>query len=67
MERTRVSKDGARGEMDEDTYGFIELLPDTNGLVVRAGHDELAGIADSQRPYLSVVSIEFLNVLELRG
>ena len=55
------------GEEVSWTYRLIQFLPDADGLVVRAGHDELAGIADSQRPYLSVVSIEFLNVLELRG
>ena len=48
------------------TYRFIQFLPDTDGLVMRTGHDELAGIANSQRPDLSVVPIEFLDVFELR-
>ena len=48
------------------TYRLIQFLPDTDGLVVRAGHDELAGIADSQCPDFSMMSVKFLNVLELR-
>ena len=46
-------------------HWFVELLPDTDRLVVRAGDDELAVVAHSERPHFAVVAFQFLDVLEL--
>lgn len=46
-------------------YRFVELLPDTDGLVMRTCHHKIAVMADGQRPYLAVMAVEFLYVLKL--
>lgn len=46
-------------------YRLIELLPDTDRLVVRAGDNELAVMADGESPNLAVVTFQLLDVLEL--
>ena len=48
------------------THWFVEFFPNSNGLVVRARHYEIGMVANSQRPNLVVVTIKFLNILELR-
>ena len=44
---------------------LVELLPDADQLVVRAGDDELAVVADGERPDFAVVALQLLDVLEL--
>ena len=44
---------------------LVELFPDADGFVVRAGDDELAVVADGKRPDFAVVTLELLNVFEL--
>ncbi len=46
-------------------YGFIKLLPYSNGLVVRPCHNEIGKIADGEGPNFTVVSLKLLNVLKL--
>ena len=60
------SRNDSTGDGVSWTYRLIQFLPDTDGLIVRTGHYELAGIADGQCPDLSMMSVKFLNVLELR-
>ena len=44
---------------------LIELLPNADGFVVRAGDDELAVVADGKRPDFAVMTLELLDVFEL--
>jgi hypothetical protein len=46
-------------------YRFVELLPYSNGLVVRPCHDEIGEIADSECPNFAVVALKLLDVLKL--
>ena len=46
-------------------YRFIELLPDSNRLVVRPCHDEIGEIADSECPNFAVMALKLLDVLKL--
>ena len=46
-------------------YRFIELLPYSNGLVVRPCHDEIGKIADSECPNFAVMTLKLLDVLKL--
>ena len=52
--------------MDISAHRLVELLPDADGLVVRASDDELAVIAHCERPHLAVVPFQLLDVLELQ-
>ena len=46
-------------------YRFVELLPYSNGLVVRPCHDEIGEIADSECPNFAVVALKLLDILKL--
>jgi hypothetical protein len=46
-------------------YRFVELLPYSNGLVMRPCHDEIGEIADSECPDFAVVALKLLDVLKL--
>lgn len=46
-------------------YRFIELLPYSNGLVVRPCNDEIGEIADSECPNFALVALKLLDVLKL--
>ena len=48
-----------------DCYRFVELLPYSNGLVVRPCHNEIGEIADGECPNFAVVALELLDVLKL--
>jgi hypothetical protein len=39
------------------TYRLIQLLPNSDRLVVRTGYDEAAMVADSQCPNFTMVSL----------
>ena len=51
--------------MSKSAHRLVELLPDAVRLVVRAGDDELAVVADGERPDFAVVALQLLDVLEL--
>ena len=53
--------------MSRSAHRLVKLLPDANGLVVRASDDEFAVIAHCERPHLAVVAFELLDVLKLAG
>ena len=44
---------------------FVELFPDSNGLVMRACYDEVAKAAGGERPDFALVALQLLNVLKL--
>ena len=46
-------------------YRLIELLPDTDRLVMRPSDNELAVVADGESPNLAVVTLQLLDVLKL--
>lgn len=46
-------------------YRFIQLLPDADGLVVRAGDHELSVVAYGERPDLAMMALQLLNVYKL--
>lgn len=52
-------------QADQYTHLILQLLPNTDGLVMRPGYDKLPMVADRQSPDFAVVAIELLNVLEL--
>ena len=47
-------------------HRIIGLLPDSDGLVVRTSDDEFASIADDHGPNFTMMSVQLLNILELK-
>jgi hypothetical protein len=52
-------------EKRREAHGLVELLPDTDGFVVRACHNKVAEAADCERPDLAVMAFQLLDVLKL--
>ena len=46
-------------------YRFVKFLPYSNRLVMRASNDKLTVVTHSKSPDLSMMAIEFLDILKL--